>query len=109
MKPAASIAEPGAPARRSDDRWLWALFVVAWFLNFGFSLVGWENTLISRFEFRQVQTALTTRYFPAGGFPLAYETPVFGPPWSIPLSVRRRRDSGRQSRLHAPGVERQRQ
>jgi hypothetical protein len=85
MTPDASTAGPEAPARHSDDRWLWALFLVAWFLNFGFSLVGWENTLISRFEFRQVQTALTTRYFPAGGFPLAYETPVFGPPWSIPL------------------------
>ncbi|MDB6126910.1 MAG: hypothetical protein JWM35_806 [Verrucomicrobia bacterium] len=68
-----------------DDRWLWALFIVAWLINFGYSLVGWENTLISEFEFRQAQTAITTEYFPPGHFPLAYETPVFGPPWTIPL------------------------
>lgn len=80
-----SFPPVGPTFSKRDERWLCALFIVAWFVNFGFSLVGWENTLISRFEFRQSQTALSTAYFPPGKFPLAYETPVFGPPWSVPL------------------------
>ena len=36
-------------------------------------------------SFRQFQTAITTRYIVREGFKLAYETPVLGPPWSIPM------------------------
>jgi hypothetical protein len=36
-------------------------------------------------SFRQFQTALTTRYLVREGFRLDYETPVLGPPWSIPM------------------------
>jgi hypothetical protein len=35
--------------------------------------------------FRQTQTAMTVRYLLKGGPWLAYETPVLGPPWSIPF------------------------
>ncbi len=35
--------------------------------------------------FRQFQTALTTRYLVRDGFRIDYETPVLGPPWSIPM------------------------
>lgn len=35
--------------------------------------------------FRQFQTAITTRYLVRDGFRLDYETPVLGPPWSIPM------------------------
>ncbi|MDB6170203.1 MAG: hypothetical protein JWM88_3067 [Verrucomicrobia bacterium] len=75
-----------APAHPlNDERWTRILFLAAWLANFAFALVGWENTLINQFEFRQAQTALTTAYLPPGHLPLAYETPVFGPPWSVPL------------------------
>jgi hypothetical protein len=36
-------------------------------------------------SFRQSQTALTIYWFLQDGFKLAYETPVGGPPWSIPF------------------------
>ena len=36
-------------------------------------------------SFRQTQTALTAYCFVKNGFSLAYETPVAGPPWSIPF------------------------
>jgi hypothetical protein len=36
-------------------------------------------------EFRQTQTALTAYWLVKNGFSLAYETPVAGPPWSIPF------------------------
>jgi hypothetical protein len=35
--------------------------------------------------FRQSQTALTAYWFMQDGFSLAYETPVGGPPWSLPF------------------------
>lgn len=37
------------------------------------------------YSFRQTQTALTAYWFVKNGFSLAYETPVGGPPWSIPF------------------------
>lgn len=37
------------------------------------------------FLFRQTQTALTAFWFVKDGFKIAYETPVAGPPWSIPF------------------------
>lgn len=46
---------------------------------------GWHNSLRDAHEFRQLQTALTTFYFKKEGLKLAYETPVLGPPWSIPM------------------------
>lgn len=36
-------------------------------------------------RFRQTQTALTAYWLGQNGFSLAYETPVAGPPWSIPF------------------------
>lgn len=43
------------------------------------------GALLDGHSFRQVQTALTAQAFQLHGFKLAYETPVLGPPWSIPL------------------------
>lgn len=39
------------------------------------------------FAFRQTQTALTTYWLIKNGFSLTYETPVAGPPWSIPFEL----------------------
>ncbi len=41
--------------------------------------------LLDRHAFRQTQTALTSYWFIQEGFQLAYQTPVLGPPWSIPF------------------------
>ncbi len=46
---------------------------------------GWQNSVLGYNTFRASQTALTAREFIDSGFKLAYETPVFGPPWSIPF------------------------
>jgi hypothetical protein len=49
--------------------------------------IGWHNTVLDFIGFRQAQTALTA-YFMVGHPPqLAYETPVVGPPWSIPFEL----------------------
>lgn len=40
---------------------------------------------LDQYKFRQAQTALTAYWLGQNGFSLAYETPVAGPPWSIPF------------------------
>jgi peptidoglycan/LPS O-acetylase OafA/YrhL len=45
----------------------------------------WDNSIHGHHGFRQGQTALTTQVILRDGYKLAYETPVFGPPWSIPM------------------------
>lgn len=51
-----------------------------------FSLLkGWDGSISDIHAFRQTQTAITVRYLLQGSNWLAYETPVLGPPWTIPL------------------------
>jgi hypothetical protein len=47
--------------------------------------IGWDNTLNDRHSFRQSQTATTAYYMVGKPFKLAYETPVLGKPWAIPM------------------------
>lgn len=44
-----------------------------------------NQALLDQYSFRQTQTALTAYWLVKNGFSLAYETPVAGPPWSIPF------------------------
>src|SRR5438128_2021587 len=47
--------------------------------------IGWDHTITDLHDFRQTQTAICTYYMAREPFKLAYEMPVLGPPWSIPL------------------------
>lgn len=47
--------------------------------------VGWGNTINDRHSFRQSQTATTAYYMIGKPFKLAYETPILGKPWAIPM------------------------
>ena len=44
-----------------------------------------SQPILEWFGFRQAQTALTAYWFIREGFALAYQTPVLGYPWAIPL------------------------
>ena len=46
---------------------------------------AWNASILDRYEFRQVQTALSAFWVIQDGFRLDYLTPIFGPPWSIPM------------------------
>lgn len=46
---------------------------------------GWQASILDRYEFRQLQTALSTWWGVHEGWRLDYLTPLFGPPWSIPM------------------------
>ena len=49
--------------------------------------IGWRHPITDVHGFRQTQTAFTA-YFMVGHAPkFAYETPLFGPPWSIPFEL----------------------
>jgi hypothetical protein len=61
-----------------------ALSVVCLVFSLWAVTVGWHRTIFDNHGFRQAQTAITTYYFKYGNF-LNYETPVLGPPWSIPF------------------------
>jgi hypothetical protein len=69
-------------------RWLWsarllallALVFVSWY-----ALRYAGQPIIDRHGFRQTQTALTSLWMQREGVSLAYETPVAGYPWAIPL------------------------
>lgn len=47
--------------------------------------VGWNHSLLDHFGGRQAQTAISVQALLDGSPWLAYETPVLGPPWSIPF------------------------
>jgi hypothetical protein len=62
-----------------------ALVLAALALNLWWVTRAWNESLRDGHEFRQFQTAITAYYFQQDGVKLAYETPVLGAPWSIPM------------------------
>jgi hypothetical protein len=64
--------------------WLLA-FLAALFFSIYTFFVGFTNSILGSHDFRQTQTAISVRALLQGGPWLAYETPVLGPPWSIPF------------------------
>ena len=49
------------------------------------SFVGFHHSLFDFHGFRQSQTAISAEYMEHGGPFLRYQTPILGPPWSIPF------------------------
>lgn len=70
---------------RFESIYIFGLF----FLVLGHSLwsmsVGWYNPILEQHDFRQTQTAISAYYMLHGGARVAYETPVLGAPWAIPM------------------------
>lgn len=62
-----------------------AIFIVSLSIFLIFISYGWYSNLCTIHGFRQTQTAISVKYLLKGGGWFAYETPVFGPPWSIPF------------------------
>lgn len=61
------------------------LFLIVIVVYSYFSFSGWNGSLLEQHAFRQTQTAISVNYMLKGGDLLKYETPVLGPPWSIPM------------------------
>jgi len=67
------------------DRVFLFLFILTALTSLYYAIQGWDGSLMQRYAFRQTQTAITVQQMLKGGPLLQYETPVLGPPWSIPL------------------------
>jgi hypothetical protein len=52
--------------------------------NLAAAAIGWDHTILDTMSFRQCHTALSARFMLGHHYRVLYETPVFGPPWSIP-------------------------
>ncbi|HEY8994449.1 MAG TPA: hypothetical protein VIM71_07305 [Lacunisphaera sp.] len=78
-------ADPAASDSKSVPTAAWALLVVAVLVNLWLVTRHWTDNLLDAHEFRQVQTAITADAIKDHGFALAYETPLLGPPWSVPM------------------------
>jgi hypothetical protein len=81
---------PAGPPTAIDGEWILAcvlplLFAVSVLYAIGTASIGWGNTLNDRHSFRQTQTATTAYYLVGKPLNLAYETPIIGKPWSIPM------------------------
>ena len=62
------------------------LAVVIFLLHLFFVSRNWDQGLLPGHEFRQTQTALSIAFIQQDDdFSIAYPTPLFGPPWSIPM------------------------
>jgi hypothetical protein len=79
-----AIADEGPEV---EGRLLFLLFVLALAWNLAVGAIGWRHALSDSFGFRQTQTALSTWALLEGGPFWAYETPVLGPPWSVPMEL----------------------
>ena len=71
--------------KAKSSRALWVMFALVALVAFGQLTRSWQASLLDRYEFRQLQTALSTYWIAQDGWRLAYPTPLFGPPWSIPM------------------------
>jgi hypothetical protein len=65
------------------------VFLAALIVHLAAGAVGWNQCLIQddNSSFRQTQTALSAYRMLGHRYRLAYETPLFGPPWSMPFEL----------------------
>src|SRR4051812_35514617 len=78
------MPEP-TPVSIAPARPLVWLFVGMLALTLWLTTRGWQNSILDRHEFRQLQTATSAYWLREDGYKLDYELPLFGPPWSIPM------------------------
>src|SRR5271154_4345091 len=64
---------------------IWTLLGLSLLFSLWVTTVGWHNSIFDFHGFRQAQTAISAESIRNGGPILRYETPVLGPPWSLPF------------------------
>jgi hypothetical protein len=92
---ASSNVDNATPSYRSSTAWvgvtdrsdflLLLIFIAGLAHATYYLLLGIASPLLDLFSFRQTQTALSAYWIWRGGPWLAYETPVLGYPWAVPL------------------------
>lgn len=83
-----SRQEEGDPDRSSPAVLGYVVFGVALLVQLFLVTRNFDQQFLIGHEFRQTQTALIANYIDKNNdFSLEYETPLFGPPWRMPLEV----------------------
>ncbi|AOS44970.1 hypothetical protein Verru16b_02039 [Lacunisphaera limnophila] len=75
----------GTDHSRTSPRALAVMFGLVLLLALALLTRSWHASLLDRYEFRQLQTALSTWWIASAGWQLDYLFPLFGPPWSVPM------------------------
>ena len=68
-----------------QNNWTLILAVMVGFIAIFVTIFFASQPLLEMYGFRQTQTALTSYWMLKDGWSLAYETPVAGYPWAIPM------------------------
>jgi len=74
-----------ADSPRRDDRWLGVTLLVLLGIAGWMLTRSWHASILDRYEFRQLQTGISIYWMKQEGLRLDYLTPLFGPPWMIPM------------------------
>lgn len=82
----AAVRTPDVAASKSEPRWPLVLALVLLAAHVFLATRNWHAGFLPGNEFRQTQTALSALFIErTGDYGLAYPTPLFGPPWSVPM------------------------
>jgi hypothetical protein len=82
-----SLPRPTMPGAPRIEPVLCGVFVACLAFHLWAVTGGLGAPLLDAHAFRQTQTAITTYWLLRGGPWIDYETPVLGPPWSIPFEL----------------------
>lgn len=77
----------GNAIRDDDSTWSRWLLRLAFVYAIAVSAIGFRHSLLDMSGHRQTQTALSAEYLTHTWPNLAYDTPMCGPPWPIPLEL----------------------
>jgi hypothetical protein len=80
-----SLSSPAPKDAKALNIVLWTLAALSLIFSLWVTTVGWHNSIFDFHGFRQAQTAISVESILNGGPILRYETPVLGPPWSVPF------------------------
>ncbi|WP_221030339.1 ArnT family glycosyltransferase [Actomonas aquatica] len=79
-------ASPRGPLALWLAHWPKLALLLALGLHFHLVTANWSARFLPGHEFRQAQTAISATFIAReDNYSLAYPTPLFGPPWSIPM------------------------
>jgi len=80
-----TVKDPAKLPARTTHISVGTIFLLCLGYNLWAVSIGWWNSILGWHAMRQCQTALSVYWLLHGGSWVAYETPVLGAPWSLPL------------------------
>jgi hypothetical protein len=82
---ASKMTKPALIPAAGLPKWAWLVVVLCGGIILWLTFKDISDPLLDRHSHRQTQTAISVHYMLSEGAWFPYITPVFGPPWSIPM------------------------